>query len=288
MKRFLKLLTIIIICCILAFVLLCYTLFIGVDNVHISYQTIISEKIPNSLNDKKIAFFSDITYLEFMDKGRLQNMITTLNEAHADIVIFGGDIFSDPINFAPDSKSEKELTEILSSIQAPLGKFAVYGDQDIVNDETKNIVTNILMNSEFEIISNSNIQLRNETSQGITLVGLDPLMNGTINVNTAFKNITKDDFTILVSHCPDIMTDTSLNTNYIDIAVAGHSLGGQIYIPIYGPIEKQEGASTYFHGIYEINTSTLYVSNGLGTRKSDLRIFSRPEIFLFRLQSQQS
>lgn len=288
MKRFFKIITVIILCFILGFALICYTLFIGVDNVRISYQSIISNKIPNSMNNKKIAYFSDITYLEFMDKGRLQNMISTLNEAHADIVIFGGDIFSDPVTFAPDSKSVKELTEILSSIEAPLGKFAVYGDQDIVNDETKKIVTNILTDSEFEIISNSNIQLRNETPQGITLVGLDPLVNGTVDTNTAFKNITKDDFTILVSHCPDIMTNTSLNTNYIDIAVAGHSLGGQIYIPIYGPIEKQEGASTYFHGTYEINTTTLYVSNGLGTRGSDLRIFSPPEIFLFRLQSKES
>ena len=288
MKRFFKILIIIALCFILGFALICYTLFIGVDNVRISYQSIISNKIPDSMNDKKIAYFSDITYLEFMDKDAALDCISTLKETHADVVIFGGDIFSNPITFTPDSKSVKELTEILSSIEAPLGKFAVYGDQDIVNDETKKIVTNILTDSEFEIISNTNIQLRNETPQGITLVGLDPLVNGSIDTNTAFKNITKDDFTILVSHCPDIMTNTSLNTNYIDIAVTGHSLGGQIYIPIYGPIEKQEGASTYFHGIYEINTTTLYVSNGLGTRGSDLRIFSPPEIFLFRLQSKES
>ena len=80
MKRFFKILIIIALCFILGFALICYTLFIGVDNVRISYQSIISNKIPDSMNDKKIAYFSDITYLEFMDKGRLQNMISTLKK----------------------------------------------------------------------------------------------------------------------------------------------------------------------------------------------------------------
>lgn len=286
MKRFFKILLIILLCIVMGFAILFYALFIGVDNATISYQTLISNKIPSSMNDKTIAYFSDITYLEFMDKGRLQNMINTLNETHADIVIFGGGVFSDPVLFPPDSNSVKELTQILSSIQAPLGKFAVYGDEDLVNDETKKIVTNILTDSDFEILSNTNIQVRNETVEGITFVGLDPMINGDVDINTAFKNITQDDFTIFISHCPDIMTSNSLNTNYMNVAIAGHSLGGQIYIPIYGPIHKQEGASTYFHGTYDINNATLFVSNGLGTRGSDLRIFSPPEIFLFRLQKQ--
>lgn len=287
MKRLIKLCIILLLLVLIGLSIFFYALFIGVDNATITYETLSSSKIPSSMNNVKIAYFSDIAYGEYMDQGRLQNMINTLNEAHADIVIFGGDIFSDPETNEPDSQSVEEITEILSSIEAPLGKFAVYGDEDLVNEEIENIVTTILNDSDFEILSNTSLQLRNETTTGIALVGLDPLINGNVDVNSAFENISQDEYTILISHCPDIMTSNSINTNYIDVAIAGHSLGGQIYIPIYGPLEKMEGAETYFHGSYDINTTKLFVSNGLGTKGSDLRIFAPPQIYLFRLQTSE-
>lgn len=57
-------------------------------------------------------------------------MIDKLNTTGADVVIFGGDMFSNPQTKAPDSQMSKDLTTILKSIDAPLGKFAVLGDED--------------------------------------------------------------------------------------------------------------------------------------------------------------
>ena len=97
-----------------------------------------------------------------MNKERLSSMIGKLNTVGADVVIFGGDMFSNPQTKAPDSQMSKDLTTILKSIDAPLGKFAVLGDEDLANDKTKSIVSQILYDSDFEILSDTSIRLRNK------------------------------------------------------------------------------------------------------------------------------
>lgn len=262
-----------------------YSIYYTVDHPIISTKTVVNKHIPKSLSDKNIIFFSDIKYNLYMDEARLTKMIDKINATDPDIVIFGGDLFADYENHTPKEKDIKALTKLLKSIHAPLGKFAVLGDQDEVNDDIKKTCSSILFNSDFEVITNQKIQLRNNEKESITLIGLDSLINGTPNYQTPFDNLTNDSFTILVSHCPDIITKNQINTQYIDIFLSGHSLGGQVCLPIIGPIQHIEGAKSYTHGTYNINNTLLYVTNGLGTINADLRLFCRPEIVVLHLQN---
>ena len=284
-KKLIKILSILILVLLVFAGIFFYSIYVSVDRVNISYQTITSKKIPKELDDIKIAFISDIKYNSYMNKERLTKMITSLNDAGADVVIFGGDMFDQPNVKQPDSNIQNEISEIFKGIKAPLGKFAVLGDQDLVDENTKNLVQTILYNSDFEIITNNSIRLRNESNDSITLIGLDSLIGGTPDYTSAFSNISQNEFTILVTHCPDIFEKSEINTNYINIAMAGHSLGGQIYLPLFGPLHTMEGARVYNHGTYNINSMKLYVSNGLGTVDTDMRLFAPPQILVFRLQS---
>ena len=97
-------------------------------------------------------------------------MMETLETAGADIVIFGGDVFTSFEEQKPDSQTVREITSLLQNIKAPLGKFAVLGDEDLVSKEAKQKVTTILYNSDFEIITNKKLQIRNGSKDSITLI----------------------------------------------------------------------------------------------------------------------
>lgn len=283
-RKLLKIVSVLICIALVIAGIFFYSIYISVDRVSLSYETISSNKIPESMNDITIAFISDIKYNEFMDKTRLSNMISKLTTTSPDIVIFGGDMFSEPDKNVPDSQMSKDITTILKSIVAPLGKFAILGDQDNVNEYVKKIVSQILYDSDFEVLSDSAIRLRNENSDSISLIGLNNLINGDPKPENAMKNVNENEFNILVTHCPDAVSKSGINLEYIDIALAGHSLGGQIYLPVLGPIYTEEGATTYNRGQYDINGSKLYVSNGLGTSKIDMRLMTPPQVLIFRLQ----
>ena len=283
-KKLLKIVSVLILLALIVAGVFFYSIYISVDRVNLSYQTIYSSKIPEDMNDLKIAFISDIKYNEYMNKERLTSMISKLNTTGADVVIFGGDMFSNPQTKAPDSQMSKDLTTILKSIDAPLGKFAVLGDEDLANDKTKKIVSQILYDSDFEILSDTSIRLRNKGDSSISLIGLNNMLNGDPQPDRAMKKVSEDEFNILVTHCPDIVKTSGINTKYLNLIIAGHSLGGQIYLPLLGPLHTMEGAATYNHGSYDINGTSLYVSNGLGTKDIDMRLLAPPQILVFRLQ----
>lgn len=277
----------------LLFIALCiaglffYSIYVSVERLNVQYEVISSTKIPADLHNVKIAFISDLEYNRFMDKERLTNMITTINTAKPDVVIFGGDIFNLPLTYVPNDATKQEVSQLLKDIDAPLGKFAVLGEQDNVDENIRTMVTDILYASDFELINNTSIRIRNGTSESVTLIGLDSQLNGTIDIDKAFNNVSPEEFNILVTHCPDTVTLEELPKTNIDLMFAGHSHSSQIYIPFLGPLSSEEGAIRYNHGKYLINNLTLHVSNGMGTSTMDMRLFSPPQMLVYRLQREE-
>ena len=265
-----------------------YSIFITVERLTVNYQTIASPKIPADLNDVQIAFIADLEYNHFMDKGRFTKMIKTINEVHPDIVIFGGDIFDMPLTYVPNDATKQEVAQLLKTIDAPLGKFAVLGEQDNADENVYNMVLDILRTSDFELLENTAIRLRNQTQASVTLIGLDALVNGTIDLESAFSNVTADQFNILVAHCPDTILMENLPKDHIDLMLAAHSHASQINLPLLGSMSSDEGAEKYNHGKYTVGNTVLHVSNGLGTSTMDMRLFSPPQMLVYRLVHQET
>lgn len=264
-----------------------YSIFISVERLNVSYETISSTKIPTSMNNVKVAFITDLQYHHFMDKERFTSMIETINDAKPDVLIFGGDIFDIPTTYVPDDAIKQELVQLMSSIDAPLGKFAVLGEQDHADEATNLMVKDILYASDFELLTNSSIKIRNgNASEGVTLIGLDSLIGGEVNFDQAFANVDSTTFNLVAMHCPDTILEESFPIKSIDLAFAGHSHGAQLYIPLFGSLSSDEGAIKYNHGRHEIGTALLHVSNGIGTTTMDMRLFSPPQMLVYRLQSQ--
>lgn len=263
-----------------------YSIYYRVDHVKINHKTLYSNKISESLNDISIGFISDIRYNEFMNETRLKSMLESYQDNAGDVCIFGGDLFSKRLLKDISAEDIKTITSLLKDIDAPLGKFAILGDCDLLNEERKELVTTILTNADFEIISSKAVQIRSsQFSDTITLVGIDSYLQNNINTETITSNVGKENFHLLVTHCPDFVNQGILDMSTYDAIIAGHSLGGQIQIPLLGGIIHQEGANEFTRGVHKMNQSTLYISNGLGTINIDMRFLAPPEIIVLKLKS---
>lgn len=258
--------------------------YLAVKRINIRYETIESSKIPLSFNNTEILFFSDIYYGEFMDEERLNLIIDQIITIQPDIVVFLGDLFADPINNPPSADSQSKVTELLSSIKAPLGKFAIYGDLDLSSQTIKQRFDQIMYDANFEILNDQIIKLTNNDSQAINLIAISNLVNSEPDLNAIFNSYDATGFNLLVSHTPDLIDKiTKFN---VEIMIAGHSLGGQINIPFYGQVIKMPYAINHYQGKTKVTFTLLDITNGLGTSRYDARLFSDPELVIYHFQSQ--
>ena len=147
----------------------------------------------------------------------------------------------------------------------------------IVADETDALeVTQILNNGSFEVLKNEVRTIYyNDTS--FSLLAYNDEINPD-QLKASDKSIK-----IGIAHQPDTFIQAS---NTVDLQISGHSCGGSIYIPYFGPLLPIDGAKTYNHGQYEKKGATLLVSNGIsGPSSFPYKVFAKNEINFITLNS---
>ena len=285
-RKIRRFLTVLLVVALFAVSFFLYGVYISVERINLNYESIASAKIPQDLNQVNIAFITDLHYNGFMNQERLTSMFEKINSTDPAVIIFGGDLFDDTANQMPDESKQAELLNLLKSLEAPLGKFAVLGEQDETSESMKEIAKSILYQADFELLENRSIRIRNESNSSITLFGIDSMVNGVPNIEQAFADINANEFNIVVTHCPDLISE--IPTTAVDLMFAGHSHGGQIRIPFFGPIATVEGAKNYSYGTQQVGNTLLHISNGLGTTGYDMRLFAPPEVLIYRLIADQA
>lgn len=245
------------------------------------YETLSSEAIPAQLDDVTILFFSDLDYNRFMNSERLEKLVTAVNNLSPDVIIFGGDLF-DADTGPVSEQTIQDVTDGLRRMEAPLGKFAVFGDTDHMNDTMLGFARRILYDADFELLDNTSIPLRNTGSQSITLVGIDNGLNGNLSTRRAYANVSPGTYAITVCHTPD--TADRVPPDLTDYFLAGHSHGGQIFYG-FGAYYMPEQAVNYLRGKHTISGAfTLDISSGVGTTGEDVRFLANAEVVLYRLK----
>lgn len=66
-----------------------------------------------------------------------------------------------------------------------------------------------------------------------------------------------------------------------DLILAGHSHGGQVRIPLFGPVILPFGVDEYDLGLFRTRNGPLYVNPGIGWFPVPVRFNCRPEITVF-------
>ena len=254
-------------------------IYVNPDRLTINYQTLKSDKIPDDLIDKSIVYFTDLQYGEFQNKKRTKKFKEKFEHLDPDLLLIGGDLFEQ--SYVPDEDDITYMIDFLKEIPAPLGKFAVFGEQDIVDEQKIQIIERIYHESEVEILDNTRRSISNRSFPSIQIigVGIDP------NWNQALSGIRKDQFNLLLCHQPDDLLSPELERAPIDFALAGHSHGTQISYPGLGGYKDIKGAMKINSKNKEKTTFNYYISSGIGCTKINARLNSTPEVVYILLDS---
>lgn len=217
-----------------------------------------SSKIPDSFDDVSIANLSDIN-------GNADNLSKAkkhFDKMKPDFLIFSGKLFGEETT----EELTSQLKELLTSMDAPLGKFALLSPEDQENTRA------LLVEAGFTIVSNTSFEVYNKTSESILFNFYDA---------SVFENLTNSDSLYTLGFSYDANLFESAKADQMDLFVGAKTLGGGINLPLFGSVN--------YDGITK-KSSTLdgirvLVNQGIGTPEPQLRLLSSPELLIINLNS---
>jgi predicted MPP superfamily phosphohydrolase len=156
------------------------------------------------------------------------------------------------------------------------------GSNDVVH------LTRELSRRGFRILHNQAERIRHapERRDGVDfyLAGVDDVLEGRPHLHDALEGVPVDAPTILLSHNPDIIQSPRMGQ--VDLVLSGHTHGGQIVLPFWGPAHTQ---ARYLErsdvaGYLRRGRTQVYISRGIG-EGIPLRFAAKPQFALVTVQS---
>ncbi len=208
-----------------------------------------------------------------MNPGAMHRLIELLHEIDYDICVLTGDYRGE--TFGPIEETLEGMAKVRTHLKEPV--YGVLGNHDTIRmvPGLEGMGIRMLIN-ECETIQHNNAR--------INLVGIDDAHYFRVdNIEKAASDITFDEFTILLSHTPEIYRQAA-HADF-DLLLAGHTHGGQICLPGGIPITLESVLPRHMgSGAWKYRSMRGYTSVGVGSSVV-VRFNCPPEITLHHLHS---
>jgi predicted MPP superfamily phosphohydrolase len=229
----------------------------------------------------RIAQISDIHMGGWMNAERLQRVVDMVLDQKPDLLILTGD-FLIGRNF--DENSEKliqELIEILAPLAESIPSYAVLGNHDYWTNA--DAVRGMLKACNIVDLTNTIFTISRE-GESLHLCGVDDVWEGDVQLDSVLGQLPEAGSAILLAHEPDF-ADESAATGRFDLQLSGHSHGGQVVIPFFGPPILPYLGRKYPIGLYKVGDMLHYTNRGVGMARLPIRLNCPPEITIFTLDT---
>ena len=236
-------------------------------------------RLAPSFDGYTIAQLSDLHVGSGVSLDFLREAVDAANAARPDLIVVTGDL----VDIAAKESANSELAGVLAGAQAKDGVLAVLGNHDTgsyypgepKDEDAIRRLTTSLQGVDVQLLRNDVHTLRRGKSR-LHFVGLGDLWTSEFEPDIAVC----DACTVALSHNPD--TAPALAERDVDVVLSGHTHGGQVCIPLYGPPYLPQRNKDLLAGRYDLDGTQLYVNAGLGWTHR-IRFGARPEVTIVRL-----
>ena len=230
---------------------------------------------------RKILFFSDLHVGRKTNPRKLRRQMQVIQKHQADLILFGGDLVEEATSLW-DQDFKKMIIQALDALEAPLGKWAIYGNHDVEAPRFRLWVTEVLASSGFRLLENEILPLPDLAAWAFANSHHDQPIFDAGQMMTPIEKGTDLPFALFLIHESDYFP-LSMPWSGPGLVLAGHSHHGQV--TLFGlPLIRPPGGKRYWRGRYQLGDKlSMIVSAGMGTVHIHARFFARPDILLIRM-----
>ena len=233
-------------------------------SLEVNQKNVFVDDLPESLDGMTITHISDFHLVGIPGKPFFQWVTQQVNKLESDLICVSGDIIDSP-------ECVEWLSDIFGEMKAPHGKYFVLGNHDIRKLERSELISTL---------ESLDMKWVGGTSQVIDVNGEPVRICGTempwADSNPEIALDREVSFSIAVIHSPDPIN--WVRQIDVELALAGHLHGGQIRLPVIGPVVSPSIHGVRMaSGVYRRGSTMLHVSRGISGLQP-IRWRCRPEI----------
>ncbi|HEU4635544.1 MAG TPA: metallophosphoesterase [Edaphobacter sp.] len=244
--------------------------------------TIRIANLPSAFRGFRVVQLSDIHLDEFTEPFFLEHAVHRINELAPDLVLVTGDFVTrGSLTFIDSRHAAYRCAEILSTLKCPQ-VYTILGNHDV--GVSAPLVIGALQSQKIPVLVNQNVAIERGGDR-LWLCGTDDAGTRRPDLNLTIPD-KPDGPVLLMVHEPDYV-DTVLahpKGKSVDLMLSGHSHGGQVRIPFYGPLILPPMGQKYVMGHFAFGSLQLYVNRGLGAVGLPFRFDCPPELTVHTLQ----
>lgn len=227
---------------------------------------------PEFMKPLRALFVSDVHLRPGVSEEKLHALMELIAAQKADIILLGGD-------YAESTSDCLRFFEAFKGIQAPLGVYAVPGNND---KDSMPTLKATMAHAGVTLLNNCSTQIH-FNGGCIQVAGCDDYKYGKPRTDGIFAE-EKDDYRILLSHWP-VQPDCAC-----ELMLSGHTHAGQFNIlglTPYSVFFERKFRLLGVRGVSRLKNMRLLIGNGIGVSRIPMRIGAQPQIYLLNFVTEE-
>ncbi len=253
--------------------------------VGLSELTINTDRLPAGATPIRFLHISDL-HIERLTK-RETAVLHLAQQASPDFIVITGDYVN--LSYNKDATTHRQVRQLLQKLAAPYGIYATLGS---ITVDLREEVVPIFAGLPITLMRHDWQTVKLGGGQEVVLLGMDcthHLPTDRTRLANLYADAPNGAPQILLYHSPELMPEAV--EHGIDLYLCGHTHGGQVRLPIIGPLlTSSQLGRQYVMGHYHEGRTNLYVSRGLGLEGLSaprVRFLAPPEMVLVTLVPDQ-
>ena len=226
--------------------------------------------LPAPLTGLRIGLITDIHRSRWVSHEDVIHAVARMMAERPDLIVLGGDYVT-----WGNRQYVGPSAEALGPLSAPLGVFGILGNHDDDHDMPAALAAHgVQMLKD----ARTHMTIRGE---GVDIVGIRFWTKRGVDISSVVRGA--EGTVILLAHDPRRLAEAAALK--IPLVLSGHTHGGQVVLPIVGPVAAQK--FPVVAGIGQRDRTTMFVSRGVGTVYVPIRVNCPPEVAVLTLKAEQ-
>lgn len=244
----------------------------------LSHLTISSDRLPSGAPPIRILHVGDI-HLERLSVREAQ-LLELAQSTRPDLILLTGDYVNLSNNVDPETLAQTR--HLLGKLHVHYGVFAVLGTPPV---DLHAVIPPLFDGLPARLLRDEAVVVTLSRGRCLTLLGLDchhDIPRDTATLDRVLAAAPDGGPRVLLYHSPELMLAAA--ERGIDLYLCGHTHGGQVRLPLIGPLlTASQLGRRFVMGHYTLGRTHLYVTRGIGFEglaAPRVRLFCPPEVAL--------